>query len=81
MQPGCTPLPAVTQEGDLRLDGGGKRAGLRSLPFPRPQGFSSPGQEGGRGEPGSCLRVGRLPSSSPCSWGENGILHHHGDFL
>jgi hypothetical protein len=39
MQPGCTPLPAVTQDGDLQFDGGGKQAGLR----PRPQGFSSPG--------------------------------------
>jgi hypothetical protein len=42
MQPGCTPPPAVTQDGDLRLDGGGKRAGLRPLPLPQPQGFSSP---------------------------------------
>ena len=43
LQPGCTPPPAVTQDGDLRLDGGGKRAGLRPLPLPQPQGFSSPG--------------------------------------
>ena len=43
MQPGCTPPPAVTQDGDLRLDGGGKRAELRPLPLPQPQGFSSPG--------------------------------------
>jgi hypothetical protein len=43
MQPGCTPPPAVTQDGDLQLDGGGKRAGLRPLPLPQPQGFSSPG--------------------------------------
>jgi hypothetical protein len=41
MQPGCTPPPAVTQDGDLRLDGGGKRVGLRPLPLPQPQGFSS----------------------------------------
>jgi hypothetical protein len=47
MQPGCTPPPAVTQDGDLQLDGGGKRAGLRPLPLPQPQGFSSPRQ--GRG--------------------------------
>jgi hypothetical protein len=47
MQPGCTPPPAVTQDGDLRFDGGGKRAGLRPLPLPQPQGFSSP--ELGRG--------------------------------
>jgi hypothetical protein len=43
MQPCCTPPPAVTQDGDLQLDGGGKRAGLRPLPLPQPQGFSSPG--------------------------------------
>ena len=43
MQPGCNPPPAVTQDGDLQLDGGGKRAGLRPLPLPQPQGFSSPG--------------------------------------
>src|SRR5690242_1823718 len=43
MQPGCTPPPAVTQDGDLQLDGGGERAGLRPLPLPQPQGFSSPG--------------------------------------
>ena len=43
MQPGCTPPPAVTQDGDLQFDGGGKRAGLRPLPLPQPQGFSSPG--------------------------------------
>jgi hypothetical protein len=42
MQPGCTPPPVVTQDGDLQLDGGGKRAGLRPLPLPQPQGFSSP---------------------------------------
>jgi hypothetical protein len=34
--------PAVTQDGDLQLGGGGKRAGLRPLPLPQPQGFSSP---------------------------------------
>jgi hypothetical protein len=43
MQPGCTPPPAVTQDGDLQFDGGGKRAELRPLPLPQPQGFSSPG--------------------------------------
>ena len=42
-QPGRTPPPAVTRDGDLRLDGGGERAGLRPLPLPQPQGFSSPG--------------------------------------
>jgi hypothetical protein len=41
MQPGCTPPPAVTQDDDLQFDGGGKQAGLRPLPLPQPQGFSS----------------------------------------
>jgi hypothetical protein len=43
MQPGCTPPPAVTQDGDLQFDCGGKQAGLWPLPLPQPQGFSSPG--------------------------------------
>jgi hypothetical protein len=64
MQPGCTPPPAVTQDGDLRLDGGGKRAGLRPLPLPQPQGFSSPGL--GRG----VCRVG----VGPCV-GDGPLLH------
>jgi hypothetical protein len=42
-QPGRTPPPAVTRDGDLGFDGGVKRAGLRPLPLPQPQGFSSPG--------------------------------------
>jgi hypothetical protein len=32
MQPGCTPSPAVTQDGDLQFDGGEKQAGLRPRP-------------------------------------------------
>jgi hypothetical protein len=42
MQPGCTPSPAVTQDGDLQFDGGEKQAELRLLPLPQLQGFSSP---------------------------------------
>jgi hypothetical protein len=34
MQLGYTPPPAVTQDGDLQFDGGGKQAGLRPLPLP-----------------------------------------------
>jgi hypothetical protein len=41
MQPGCTPSPAVTQDGDLQFDGGENQAGLRPLPLPQLQGFSS----------------------------------------
>jgi hypothetical protein len=62
MQPGCTPPPAVTQDGDLRLDGGGKRAGMRPLPLPRPQGFSSPrlGRGARRVGVGPCVGGGPL---------------------
>jgi hypothetical protein len=63
-QPGRTPPPAVARYGDLRLDGGGKRAGLRPLPLPQPQGFSSPRL--GRGE----CRVG----VGPCAGG-GPLLH------
>jgi hypothetical protein len=41
MQPGCTPSPAVTQDGDLQFDGGEKQTGLRPPPLPQLQGFSS----------------------------------------
>jgi hypothetical protein len=61
MQPGCTPPPAATQEGDLRLDGGGKRAGLRPLPLPQPQGFSSPGLRRGVCRVGVGPRAGGGP--------------------
>jgi hypothetical protein len=59
MQPGCTPPPAVTQDGDLQLEGGGKRAGLRPLSLPQPQGFSSPGL-GSRVGAGPCVGDGPL---------------------
>jgi hypothetical protein len=40
-QPGRTPSPVVTQDGDHQLLGGGKQAGLRPLPLPQLQGCSS----------------------------------------
>lgn len=69
MQPGCSPPPAVTRDDDLRLDGGGKRAGLRPLPLPRPQGFSSSRPRWKMRRVGGCPCVGRLPFSSPRAWG------------
>jgi hypothetical protein len=42
MQPGRIPSPVVTQDSDLQFDGGEKQAGLRPLPLPQLQGFSSP---------------------------------------
>jgi hypothetical protein len=38
MQPGCTPPPAVTQDGDHQLLDGEKQAGSRSPPLPQLQG-------------------------------------------
>jgi hypothetical protein len=37
----CIPSPVVTQDGDHQFDGGEKQAGLRPLPLPQLQGFSS----------------------------------------
>jgi hypothetical protein len=80
MLPGCTPPPAVTQDGDLRFDGGGKRAGPRPLPLPQPQGFSSSRPRW------RMRRVGGLPPRGlvtlffPWRLGENGILQLRGDF-
>jgi hypothetical protein len=62
MQPDCTPPPVVTQDGDLRFDGGGKQAGLRPLTLPQPQGFSSSvlGRGVCRVGAGPCVRGGPL---------------------
>jgi hypothetical protein len=38
---GCIPSLTVTQDGDLQFDGREKQAGLRPLPLPQLQGFSS----------------------------------------
>ena len=73
MQPGCTPPPAVTQDGDLQLDGGGKRAGLRPLPLPQPQGFSSPGLGRGVCRVGVGPYVGGGPLLHSVMGGEAGI--------
>jgi hypothetical protein len=51
MQPGCIPSPVVTQDGDHQLDGGEKRAGLRSWSRPHLQGCSSSSLGGGQAEP------------------------------
>jgi hypothetical protein len=40
-QPGRIPSPVVTQDGDHQFDGGEKHTGLRPLPLPQLQGFSS----------------------------------------
>jgi hypothetical protein len=81
MQPDCTPPPAVTQDGDLRLDGGGKRAGLRPLPLPRPQGFSSSRPRWRMRRVGGLPPWGSVALFFPWRLGENDILQLHGDFL
>jgi hypothetical protein len=78
MQPGRIPSPAVTQDGDLQLDGGEKRTGLRPPPRPQLQGSSSSllGQR--------VRRVGGLPPRGlvtlffPQRLGEKGILQLRG---
>jgi hypothetical protein len=72
MQPGCTPPPAVTQDGDLQFDGGGKRAGLQPLPLPQPQGFSSPGLGRGVCRVGVSPRVGGGPLLPSVMGGKDG---------
>jgi hypothetical protein len=81
MQPGCTPPPAVTQDGDLQLDGGGKRAGLRPLPLPWPQGFSSSRPRWRMRRVGGLPPRGSVTLFFPWCLGENGILQLRGDFL
>jgi hypothetical protein len=56
MRPGCTPPPAVTQDGDLQFDGGGKQTGPRPLPLPQPQGFHN------QGWGGECAELGSAPA-------------------
>jgi hypothetical protein len=62
-QLGCIPSPAVTQDSDHQLDGGQKRAGLRPLPHPQPQGCSSSVLGRGVRRVGARLR-GRQPAPS-----------------
>jgi hypothetical protein len=64
-QPGRTPPPAVTLDGDLRLDGGGEQAGLRYWSHPQPQGCSSSSLGWGRAEPALCLPRGSVGHPLP----------------
>jgi hypothetical protein len=59
MQPGCTPSPVVTQDGDLQFDGGEKQTGLRPLPLPQLQGFSIFHHRCWGGE---CAELGSIPA-------------------
>jgi hypothetical protein len=74
MQPGRIPSPVVTQDGDHQPLGGEKQAGLRPLPLPQLQGFSS--SVLGRG----VRRVGVGPCSGggpllPSVIGGKGVRH------
>jgi hypothetical protein len=60
-QPGCIPLPMVTQDGDHQFDGGEKQAGLRPLPRPQLQGCSSSVLGRGVRRVGACLHAGSDP--------------------
>jgi hypothetical protein len=60
-QPGCIPLPMVTQDGDHQFDGGEKQAGLRPLPHPQLKGCSSSVLGRGVRRVGACLRAGSGP--------------------
>jgi hypothetical protein len=80
-QPGRIPSPVVTQDGDLQFDGRGKQAGLRPLPLPQPQGFSSPvlGRGVCRVGVGSCAGGGPL---LPSVIGGKGVRRSwHGQLL
>jgi hypothetical protein len=81
MQPGCTPPPVVTQDGDLQFDGGGKRAGLRPPPLPQPQGFSSSGLRWRMRRVGGLPPRGSVTLFFPWRLGEKGILQPRGGFL
>jgi hypothetical protein len=81
MQPGSSPPLAVARDGDLWLDGGGKPAGLRPLPLPRPQGFSSSRPRWRMRRVGGLPPWGSVALFFPGRLGENGILQLHGDFL
>jgi hypothetical protein len=56
MQPGCTPPPAVTQDGDLQFDGGGKQARLWPLPSLSLKDFHH------QGWGGECAELGSAPA-------------------
>jgi hypothetical protein len=60
-QPSCIPSPGVTQDGDHQFAGGEKQAGLRLLPLPQLQGYSSSVLGRGVRRVGACLRAGSDP--------------------
>jgi hypothetical protein len=68
VQPGCTPSPAVTQDGDHQPLDGEKQAGPRSPPSLSFKDAYHPCEGGERGEPGLYLHTGRLATSSSSFW-------------
>jgi hypothetical protein len=69
-QPGCITSPIITQDGDHRFDGGEKQAGLRHLPRPQLQGYSSSLLGGERGEPGPAFAWAGDPLLPPAMRGK-----------
>jgi hypothetical protein len=63
-QTSCSPSPMVIRRDDHQPCGGEKQAGLQPLPRPQLQGCSSSVLGRRARRVGSCLRVGRWPSSS-----------------
>jgi hypothetical protein len=72
-QPGCIPLPMVTQDGDHQFDGGEKQAGLRPLPRPQLQGCSSSVLGRGVRRVGAYLRTGSGPLLPSVMGGGKGV--------
>jgi hypothetical protein len=56
MQPGCTPPPAVTQDGDLQLDGGESEPGCGLCPSLSLKDFHH------QGWGGECAELGSAPA-------------------
>jgi hypothetical protein len=80
MQPGRTPRPAVTQDGDLQFDGGESEPGCGLYPSSASRIFviqAKMEDEASRGAVPAWVGCLFLPPRL----GENGILQSHGDFL
>jgi hypothetical protein len=56
MQPGCTPPPAVTQDGDLQFDGGESKSGRGLCPSLSLKDFHH------QGWGGECAELGSAPA-------------------
>jgi hypothetical protein len=69
VRPGCIPSLMVTQDSDHQFDGGEKQAGLRPLPRPQLQGFSSFGLRQRSAPSGGLPPRGSVTLFFPSVWG------------